>query len=258
MRSRLSRSLAIAGLAIAGAACSGQPTGPEFPPPASVVAALPDSAAAAYRHDAVALAVRELRRVGPPAAQPIEVPADLVESLYRSLAAVYAATSLPARDSVVTLYRIHAFGESQQLIVIADDPLPRWADALAHGVLHTGDASIDALVARYGLTLDQRYALTTGLMVTLGATRPTNMAALATRFASIAGVRAAEPNGSGGDGDDIRAEPSSGGWRLEYSVGYGDCPAGCISRHYWTFDVDGAARVTYRGSRGDPAPVGRF
>jgi hypothetical protein len=51
------------------------------------------------------------------------------------------------------------------------------------------------------------------------------------------------------------AEPlASGGYRIELTVGWGDCPAGCIERHVWTFDVDPAGSVTLVSESGDDVP----
>jgi hypothetical protein len=43
---------------------------------------------------------------------------------------------------------------------------------------------------------------------------------------SICVVRGREPRVTtvGGDGADIRVNRSGDGWRLDYSIGYGDCP----------------------------------
>jgi hypothetical protein len=45
------------------------------------------------------------------------------------------------------------------------------------------------------------------------------------------------------------------GWRLVYTVGWGDCLAGCIERHTFTYDVarDGAVVLVDEG--GDPIPA---
>jgi hypothetical protein len=44
-----------------------------------------------------------------------------------------------------------------------------------------------------------------------------------------------------GDGPTVRVIPVDGldgfeGARVEFSVGWGDCEAGCIARHYWVFE----------------------
>jgi hypothetical protein len=94
----------------------------------------------------------------------------------------------------------------------------------------------------------------TGDVALLRTSRPLNMAALAARFATVPGVIRAEPNCCVGDGNDIRARPENGGWRLEYSVGFGDCPAGCTGRRVWSFAVDNTGAVRYLGASGDPLP----
>ena len=45
-----------------------------------------------------------------------------------------------------------------------------------------------------------------------------------------------------------------GGYRIELTVGWGDCFAGCIERHVWTFDVDATGGVTLVSESGDPVP----
>lgn len=51
------------------------------------------------------------------------------------------------------------------------------------------------------------------------------------------------------------AEPlAGGGYRVELTIGWGDCPAGCINRHVWTFDVDARGGITPGAESGDPVP----
>ena len=49
---------------------------------------------------------------------------------------------------------------------------------------------------------------------------------------------------------------SGGGFRIELTVGWGDCMAGCIERHVWTFDVDASGGVKLVSETGDPVPSG--
>jgi hypothetical protein len=44
------------------------------------------------------------------------------------------------------------------------------------------------------------------------------------------------------------------GYEVIFRVGWGDCPAGCISEHTWTYHVatDGAVELIDEG--GDPVP----
>ena len=45
-----------------------------------------------------------------------------------------------------------------------------------------------------------------------------------------------------------------GSYRVEVTIGWGDCPAGCINRHVWTFEVTPIGALTLVGESGDPVP----
>ncbi len=46
--------------------------------------------------------------------------------------------------------------------------------------------------------------------------------------------------------------PATVGWRVTITKGWGDCQAGCINRHTWTYDVDPRGVVTLVSEGGDP------
>lgn len=51
------------------------------------------------------------------------------------------------------------------------------------------------------------------------------------------------------------AEPlDGGGYRVQLTVGWGDCPAGCIDRHTWTYDVTPAGELTLVSESGTEVP----
>ena len=49
---------------------------------------------------------------------------------------------------------------------------------------------------------------------------------------------------------------TGGGFRITFTNGWGDCPAGCINKHHWTFEVTASGAVTLAGETGDPLPGG--
>jgi len=51
-------------------------------------------------------------------------------------------------------------------------------------------------------------------------------------------------------------KPTNDGWLVTVEIGWGDCPAGCIERHRWTFTVDHAFAVTKGAESGPPVPSG--
>ncbi|MEW5991742.1 MAG: hypothetical protein AB1736_10425 [Chloroflexota bacterium] len=53
------------------------------------------------------------------------------------------------------------------------------------------------------------------------------------------------------------AEALGGGaYRITLTLGWGDCPAGCINRHAWAFEVTGDGQVTLLEESGVPMPEG--
>ena len=51
------------------------------------------------------------------------------------------------------------------------------------------------------------------------------------------------------------AEPlAAGGYRIKLTIGWGDCPSGCIERHVWTFEVDATGGLTLESESGDEVP----
>ena len=45
-----------------------------------------------------------------------------------------------------------------------------------------------------------------------------------------------------------------GAWQISLTIGWGDCPAGCISRHTWVFHVGADGQVTLISETGEPVP----
>jgi hypothetical protein len=46
------------------------------------------------------------------------------------------------------------------------------------------------------------------------------------------------------------------GFEIKITIGWGDCPAGCINRHVWTFNVAADGTLTLVDESGDPLPAG--
>ena len=51
-------------------------------------------------------------------------------------------------------------------------------------------------------------------------------------------------------------EPTATGYAIRITIGWGDCPAGCINRHVWSYSVTPDGAVTLDSETGDPLPPG--
>jgi hypothetical protein len=52
------------------------------------------------------------------------------------------------------------------------------------------------------------------------------------------------------------ATETADGFEVAFEVGWGDCPAGCIDRHRWTYSVSREGAVTLTSQSGPPVPPG--
>jgi len=48
---------------------------------------------------------------------------------------------------------------------------------------------------------------------------------------------------------------AGGGYHVTITIGWGDCPSGCIDEHVWDFEVSADGQVTLLGESGDPIPA---
>ena len=74
-------------------------------------------------------------------------------------------------------------------------------------------------------------------------------------YPSLAGVGPKDPNMIGACCWYTGSETGDG-YTVTFQVGWGDCPAGCINRHSWTFAVSKDGAVTLTAEQGPPVPPG--
>lgn len=234
-------------------ACDGVTAPPSFQPQVDD-SLVPEALRAAYLEDANRLALRELEARG---YDGITIPPDAVQPYYAALVLVHHATGLPARDTVVDIYGIHTFpypATRNLFMIVAGDQ--EWAQRLVRDSVPTGNAVVDQLLSDYDLSFYRVSNMSTGeLFITLRSAAALNMDALAPKFLAAPGVRGAAPDHGCCDGDDIDGSIDEARVLLDYSVGYGDCPSGCIGRRAYHFAVNADGTVEYLGASGSPPPL---
>jgi hypothetical protein len=77
-----------------------------------------------------------------------------------------------------------------------------------------------------------------------------NVPLLAKDYKALPHAQYAEPNGFGGDGNDVCVSiEGSATYHYVFDAGSGDCPAGCIEHTYWGFTTEGSpVKVTSLGT----------
>lgn len=206
-----------------------------------------------YLKDARELVFQYILDEKPPEKDQIDLPQADVERVLTYLAAVYnAVDSLTAADKVVNIYNIHDRpGYRMNSMTISVDVNYMWTRVLLAGNAPTGNPDADKLINTYNLKYRSSFKTKdeSVYFIYLKMDKFLNTRALSDAFEAIEGVVNAQPDSNFlGDGSYI--EMSGYGTdevTLTYSYGWGDCPAGCINRSYWTFTVDENCKVTFEG-----------
>jgi hypothetical protein len=74
-------------------------------------------------------------------------------------------------------------------------------------------------------------------------------------FKGISGVYYSDPYSIGGDGNNITDSIYPDHIEIIYSIGWGDCPAGCTERRFWKFKVYWNCSVEFVSSYGNRLPI---
>jgi len=218
----------------------------------------PDTIVSKYEADADRLALRKIYLDSLPYIDSIIIPQEHSDTVLKALLAVYNATSLPARDTVVVMFDIHSFPyNSLNLFYFAADSNLSWMQALKNGILPSGNQVIDSLLSLFNFSIYQ-YSSHLGLSlhhsVYFISESNYNLLALTSLISTLPDILYSQGSGYGGDGYRITDKIYSDHIELTYSTGWGDCPSGCIKRRYWKFNVYFDCSVEYVESYGDLLP----
>src|ERR1700761_5224791 len=115
-----------------------------------------DSIIQLYKKDAQELAERRIYNDASTYMDSVYIPAQWIDTSLSGLSAVYNATLLPARDSVINLFNIHTFPNlTYGSITIAANKSLNWMQQLANGNIPTGNLQVDSFLLVYHLKFSQ-------------------------------------------------------------------------------------------------------
>jgi hypothetical protein len=214
-----------------------------------------DSSTITYFTDAQRLTLTKIKRQNLTYKDSVEIPINHIDTVFRALIAVYNATVLPARDTVISMLQIHTFPDpAMNRFVVAADSTLSWMQQLKAGNIPTGNAEIDDLISTYNLT-NYTYSNSSNLYAWHELVFLTNdnynLFALTDLFGALPQVQFAELDYYVGDGGTIRDSIYSDHVELTYNYAWGDCMAGCMYQRYWKFKVYFDCSVEYVESFGN-------
>ena len=130
-------------------------------------------------------------------------------------------------------------------------PLSKWISGLLVAIVVAGCAGAGATPTPSPLPSPRATPTPVGARVT----NPQEAAALVIPVNPLfAGAMPLDPELIGQSRWWASSPLAGGGYRIEVTVGWGDCPAGCINRHVWTYDVTPDGTPTLVEESGDEVP----
>jgi len=232
--------------------------GPDYP---LILSAMdfnvPEDMKREYKEDAARLAFRKVEELGGYFTEQIELPQDLINSLYSALIHIYNSRT-PGRDSIVRMLHIHTMEDySVHWLVLTLDTSYQWVKTWGNGKRLSGRADIEELVRKYDLWVSYCDTFCSGeIGMTLWTPQYLYTPALAKKFAVIEGILEAYGGRMIFEKEEIEATADENSWRVRFGLGWGqECLIDCPALHFWEFRVYVNGKVEQCGSWGEPVPT---
>ncbi len=110
---------------------------------------------------------------------------------------------------------------------------------LVKGNIPTGNVKLDNILTSYGFdSVETSYNYPKFPWLSVNTDNFYNLKPIIEAFEKLSCVTIAENNGGCFDGNNITLERDNNQATVSFSIGRGDCPAGCIYRRTWVFKTN--------------------
>jgi hypothetical protein len=156
--------------------------------------------------------------------------------------------NVPERDTIIEQYDIHVYPVlGLYSISLKVDPSAGEIQNLVNGQV-TGNAQLDTFLSTYAF--DQ---VSTSMFypdfnwITITSDSAWNLIPLWEHLKTFDFIYdAGMGDGAMGDGNTIVLERKAQSLLLDFSIGWGDCPSGCINRKHWRFEISNACQASIK------------
>ena len=217
---------------------------------------LSDSLKNVFLDDAYRIALNNYLSFDSTNVDSIKIPNNLVNKYYNGLIHIFNEKDFSEIDSIMNIYSIHTWvnPELRAFNLYVDSSaiwIYKWLGAYSYV---TGYNKLDSLMENYRISILRIQNITwleeVKYNVEMFTKDRLNIRALMKLFNKLHGITWAEPRSYGGDGNNIYIEDSGDKLIFTFRLAWGDCPSGCTSAHYWSFEVNYDGEVTFISSVG--------
>ncbi|GEM_PF-1807622 len=216
---------------------------------------VPNSVKRKYLRDAARLTLRLAAQEEDLRFQRISIPRQPMMEIYNVLISIYQSDE---RARAVERCNVHTFpSPSIDRCVVIFDREVEWAAPLRQGISETNNPEINQLLDEYDLIIEKHVQWNDRYdALTIRATEPLNMAALANEFYNVEGVVEVDLGIPDVRGSDITLKPlPNGSWAVTYILRFGSLFAEQDQVHTWTWHVFPNGQVQFVRESGAPIPA---
>ncbi len=208
-----------------------------------------------YQRDATRLALRLLSSQKDYQSIEVEVPYELVNSIYDALLAI-DNSDLKESRLVTDLHKLHTFPvPSVDNFLVIYERNSDWATPLRLGDCSTTNPEINKLCAMYSLEINNNIEWDDEHnSFNVRAARGLNLMPIASSFTQIEGISKVDMLTPNGDGNDIEVKKDGDDWIVSYIIKFDSCFKQCQKQHIWKFKVKKSGSVEFIEEFGDELP----
>lgn len=203
----------------------------------------------AYEWDIANMAIRKMQQNNSPSLSLVTIPQTEKDLIEKGLAAVLNS-GLPEADSVFNLYCVHDRTSSEmtwQSMMVWVDTSVAWTAAWQNLTALTGNAYIDSLVNKYGLSVSGFSNYSFGSIAEVNTNQILNLNALMDSIELEPAVSLAEANATIGLAGKITYSEVNSVRYYNFRFEFSDCFDGCDNYREWQFAVNPDCSVNYLG-----------
>ena len=195
---------------------------------------LNDSSKALYNDDAALIEYRQILKDPIKKYEQVELDENNIQSYYEDLLFIYNNSFKLSNSFFDYAKSLHSHGAGALYqILVSVDTSKSWLNNWKNGIKHTGIIEIDTIIDNYNLDINFNFKFDDHCWFEIKSGKPINDISLMYKFEETHEFQVIEPVVLIGEGSSISLYAEDNYRRYRYDYGWGDCPSGCISHHYW-------------------------